>query len=555
MSAAREPAARLVAPTSGDDLSPTALRWTAQPLDEAALEAARTLAFERGRVLERDGAAVLTWGEAARVELTYGLAEPGAASQATPLLAAIPALERPGHSPEGGLGWGPLALGALGFDRNATTTLVLPAVSVVHDEHGTTIATAVGRPDELVRILAGFPFADGVAPPVPWPPSEPPDRFELVSVRPHADFRERVALALQAIRSGAFDKVVLAREVAVHANRPFRQHDLLRRIRALHPSCAAFAVDGFVGASPELLCRRQGAEVTSQPLAGTVARSGDPDEDARLAAELLASEKERNEHRIVVDAIVAALEPWCGQVEVPAVPHLLELRNVAHLGEPRPRPRSEPTRRGRRASSNCWRRCTPRPRSAAAPREPALEYLAKAEELDRDRYAGPVGWVDARGRRRWWLGIRSAILDGGDARLIAGVGIVAGLRPRRRAGGDPAQAAGAARRCRPALSGSPKGSRGAPVRPREMLLGADARRHARRLQQAPQAEDGDERQRLGDRVVDIFEVPATRSTKRIGTSRIVRPGEDRQVGHLDLEAVAVGPHRCRGRCRRSRVAA
>jgi menaquinone-specific isochorismate synthase len=428
VSAAREPAARLVAPTSGDDLSPTALRWTAQPLDEAALEAARTLAFERGRVLERDGAAVLTWGEAARVELTYGLAEPGAASQATPLLAAIPALERPGHSPEGGLSWGPLALGALGFDRNATTTLVLPAVSVVHDEHGTTIATAVGRPDELVRILAGFPFADGAAPPVPWPPSEPPDRFELVSVRPHADFRERVALALQAIRSGAFDKVVLAREVAVHANRPFRQHDLLRRMRALHPSCAAFAVDGFVGASPELLCRRQGAEVTSQPLAGTVARSGDPDEDARLAAELLASEKERNEHRIVVDAIVAALEPWCGQVEVPAVPHLLELRNVAHLASPvRATLRADAA--GAPSVLELLAALHPTPAVGGWPREPALEYLAKAEELDRDRYAGPVGWVDARGDGAWWIGIRSAILDGGDARLIAGVGIVEGSDP------------------------------------------------------------------------------------------------------------------------------
>jgi len=425
--AAREPAARLVAPASGEDRSPAALRWSTQPLGEGALESARRVAFERGRVLERDGAAVLTWGEAALMELTYGLAEPGCASQATALLAAIPALERTGPAPDG-LSRGPLALGALGFDRNATTSLVVPAVSVVHDDHGRTTATAVGTPDELEQLLAGFPFAEDAPPPPPWPPSEPPDTFELVSVRPHADFRERVDLALQAIRSGAFDKVVLAREVAVHANRPFRQHDLLRRMRALHPSCAAFAIDGFVGASPELLCRRRGAEVTSQPLAGTVARSGDPDEDARLAAELLASEKERNEHRIVVDAIVEALRPWCARVEVPDVPHLLELRNVAHLASP-VRATLREVGSGSPGVLELLAALHPTPAVGGWPREPALEYLAKAEELDRDRYAGPVGWVDSAGDGAWWIGIRSAILDGGDARLIAGVGIVEGSDP------------------------------------------------------------------------------------------------------------------------------
>ena len=153
----------------------------------------------------------------------------------------------------------------------------------------------------------------------------PPDDFRLASARPHQDFLNRVGAALTEIRSGRLDKVVLAREVTVQANRPLRQADLLGRLRALHPSCTTFAIDGFIGATPELLIRRYGEKIASHPLAGTAARSGDAEADRRAEAALLASVKERAEHRAVVDAISSALAPVVEQLEVPDRPVILEL--------------------------------------------------------------------------------------------------------------------------------------------------------------------------------------------------------------------------------------
>jgi menaquinone-specific isochorismate synthase len=240
----------------------------------------------------------------------------------------------------------------------------------------------------------------------------------------------RVNDAITAIHSGALQKVVIAREVFVHANRPFSQKDLLSRMRVLHPSCAAFAIDGFVGASPELLCKKHGPNITSQPLAGTIPRSGDPGDDALHAAALMHSQKDRAEHRFVVDDIARELARFTAFIDVPGEPHLLELRNVTHLatlitatlpedpdGAPLP------------SALEIVSSLHPTPAVAGVPREAALKYLATFETLRRDHFAGPVGWVDASGDGEWWIGIRSAMIDGCDARLLAGVGIVADSDP------------------------------------------------------------------------------------------------------------------------------
>jgi menaquinone-specific isochorismate synthase len=239
----------------------------------------------------------------------------------------------------------------------------------------------------------------------------------------------RVRAALAEIKSGRLDKVVLAREVTVHANRALRQADLVGRLRALHPSCATFAIDGFIGASPELLISRRGAEIASQPLAGTAARSGDLDTDRRAEKALLASAKERSEHRVVVDTIASALAPVVEHLEVPKEPTIFELRNVSHLG-------TLVTGMLAKRDGGSWPSALelvgllhPTPAVAGTPVDLAIEYLAKLEEIDRDRYAGPVGWVDANGDGEWHLGIRSAIVAGSSARLFAGVGIVADSDP------------------------------------------------------------------------------------------------------------------------------
>lgn len=412
----------------GDAATPGAtLCWASAEIDPGTLAAVRRYAHCAGRVLERDGLSVLTWGTACHLQLAFGTSDAAAVRELEAQLAAIPPA-RPADGPAS-IGPGPLAIGALAFDPTALSQLVVPEIAVVAD--GTSCrATTVGTQAEVARALAGFPFVADAPAPEPDDGAWPPEAFQLRSARSHTDFRDQVARALGAIRAGGVDKVVLVREVTVVADRPFHQHHLLERLRALHPSCLAFAVDGFVGASPELLLRRTGREVVSQPLAGTVARSGDPEEDRHLAAGLLASAKERSEHRIVVDAILGTLRPSCSHLAAPDLPHLLELRNVAHLATRVTGQLAAPTPDAPMPGALALAAALhPTPAVGGWPTAAALGYLAKFEELDRDRFAGPVGWVRADGDGEWWIGIRSALLDGPRARLMAGVGVVEGSDP------------------------------------------------------------------------------------------------------------------------------
>ncbi|MCU1493682.1 MAG: dhbC [Acidimicrobiaceae bacterium] len=407
------------------------LVWASAEVRPEVVAAARRFAFVEGRVLEREGAALYAWGDAARLELPLGVDDLRGVRSVRDFLGRIRPFESP-HTESTGdrtTPGGPIALGALAFDPKGWSELIVPRmVVVVNGDHRHAIG--IGSKQHVAAMLDDFPFAVGAEAPTPRPSDEPPDRFDLASARPHEDFRRRVSVAVEAVRAGNLDKVVLVREVIVTANRPVRQHHLLERLRALHPSCFAFAIDGFVGASPELLVRRRGAQVASQPLAGTVARSGDPEEDRHLAAALLASSKERAEHRIVVDAIVATLTPLCSSLDAPDVPHLLALRNVAHLATRVTGSLANPLEGAPMPSAlDLAAALHPTPAVGGWPREEAMNYLRKNEDVDRGRFAGPVGWVGSDGDGEWWIGIRSTLLEGPTARLLAGVGIVADSDP------------------------------------------------------------------------------------------------------------------------------
>ena len=229
--------------------------------------------------------------------------------------------------------------------------------------------------------------------------------------------------AVAAIERGLFEKVVVARAVEVSANRSIVVADVVRRLHDLYPSCTTFSVDGFVGASPELLVGRHGADVVSHPLAGTTARVGDPDADAAAAAALLASDKDRAEHRLTVDGVAEALSPWCASLTVPEGPSVVALRNVTHLGT------TISGTLGPSAPSSVLDLVAALHPTAAVGGQPsaaALSWLAAHERLDRGRYAGPVGWVDAAGNGEWWVGIRCAEIDDNRAVFRAGCGVVAG---------------------------------------------------------------------------------------------------------------------------------
>lgn len=384
-------------------------------LQAADFSALRAHAFARGRVLERDGLSVLGLGRVAELPLPLGLSDPAPIEEATLFLRSL----GPPGTPASEL---PLALGALAFRPDGPSELLVPAVTVTKDASGprAVVVSDDGAHEELLASLltTAFPDADALA---------APDRFELYSARPHEHYLDLVAQAVSEIRTGRLDKIVLAREVVIEANRPFSQADLLERLRSLHPSCLTFAVDGFLGATPELLMRRSGDELRSDPLAGTCPRSGDAEADRIAQFSLLSSEKERAEHAAVVESIAGSLAPVLARLEVPPVPEVVELRNVAHL---RTRIRGVlPSVESGPSVLQALALVHPTPAVAGSPVPEAVEYLAKCEGLERGRYAGPVGFLRADGDGEFHLAIRCAVVEGDRARLFAGAGIVADSDP------------------------------------------------------------------------------------------------------------------------------
>jgi menaquinone-specific isochorismate synthase len=366
-------------------------------------------------------------GVALRLEMPGGLANPVAVRGVGEALRAIAVEDEVGLP-----GCGPVAIGALPFDPEAFGSLVVPERIVGRRGEQawlTTIGPDGADPVDAIEWLgqAGS-LARAPAPPLSHliGALEPPDEFSLTPSLPHADWKAIIAAAVKRIAARDFDKVVLARRIDIAANRPFVISDVLARLVALYPSCMVYSIDGFIGASPELLISRYGDRVTSHPLAGTVARSGDAHSDEALVTGLMASPKARREHQVVVDVLRAALAPVCVELDVPDRPSVLGLRNVSHLA-------SEITARLDRATLETAlelvARIHPTPAVGGAPTPAALQYLQAVEGFDRGRYAGPVGWVDAEGDGAWAIGIRCAEIDGPRARLFAGNGVVAESDP------------------------------------------------------------------------------------------------------------------------------
>jgi menaquinone-specific isochorismate synthase len=377
------------------------------------------VAGDDGLLWEHDGDGLAGRGVALRLPLPAGLAGEQTDRRVATALAAIDTTTATAPSVAG---TGPVAVCALPFEPAAPAVAIVPRVTVRRLADGQAWVTTVGPLHESVPAVVPFAADAGAA---AGESRRPPDAFTLTPTGSHDDFCERVAAATKAIAAGTFEKVVLARQVVVTANRPILTADVVRRLRALYPSCMVFSIDGFVGASPELLISRRGQRVRSHPLAGTFGRSGDARADAALAAALTASAKDRWEHQLVVDSVAAALAARCAELAVPGQPEILPLRNVLHLG-------TEIT--GRLADSACTAldlvaALHPTPAVAGTPTAAAMAHLRAVENFERGRYAGAVGWVDGRGDGDWAIGIRSAELDGTRARLFAGVGIVHGSEP------------------------------------------------------------------------------------------------------------------------------
>jgi menaquinone-specific isochorismate synthase len=318
-------------------------------------------------------------------------------------------------------GSGPVAFGTFTFDPSSDgSVLIVPRTILGRDGRGQAWLTTVSEPGTPAALDAGLPPAR-----LSW--REPTRLSWREGSLPGPLWKQAVAAAVAEIKAGDLRKVVLARDVFATAAEPIDTRVLLRRLAGRYPDCFTFACDGMVGATPELLISRSGDEVSALVLGGTLPRGGDLAEDEALGAELLASAKNREEHAYAVDSIRDALEPLCGTLDIDARPALLKYPNLQHLGT---RVRGTLAAGGPPRSALALAAALHPPAAVCGtPAAAALEVIRDLEHMDRERYAGPVGWVDAEGNGEWGIALRSAQVSGRTARLFAGCGIVAGSDP------------------------------------------------------------------------------------------------------------------------------
>lgn len=384
------------------------------------------VAGDDGFLFDRGTSGLAAIGSVAQLALGTG----APADRAARVAEALGAIEATGDT-EGADGCGPVAFGALDFDEHESASgdappreLVVPEVVVRRSPDGARWLTVIRAGDAPDRFDAMRALVAERATRVAAAPTAPAT-FEIAPTTPPDHWCTAVASVRERIRHGEARKVVLAREVVVRADCEISRHAVLGRLRATFPGCMLFSVDGFVGASPELLVSRSGDIVRSHPLAGTVARSGDPATDARRSAALLASAKDREEHRITIDMVHDTLLPFCSYLDEEAEPSIVAVANVAHLGTMVEGRLSSPPASVIELVSALH----PTPAVCGDPRDVAAKLIAESEQMPRGRYAGPVGWVDATGNGEWAVGIRSAEIEGTVARLFAGVGVVADSDP------------------------------------------------------------------------------------------------------------------------------
>jgi len=201
----------------------------------------------------------------------------------------------------------------------------------------------------------------------------------------------------------------------------------MNRLKRNYSKAILFSIDGFVGASPEMLVSKNNEDVTAHPLAGTEPRNSDPELDSVARESLLKSTKDQWEHQITIDWFLDSLMSYCSYVDAEPEPTIVELANVFHLG----------TKVHGKLSSPDVSICDlvnvlhPTPAVAGDPQKTALKIIEELEPNSRGRYAGPVGWFDASGDGSFAVGIRSAEILGPSAIVNAGVGVVKDSDPEK----------------------------------------------------------------------------------------------------------------------------
>ena len=385
----------------------------------------------------RNGEGMVGWGVAAQVRTT-GVDRFGSADawwrQVVDHAVIRDDLDLPGS--------GLAAFGSFAFGAGAVDSLlVVPRVLVGVRSHE-------GRRRAWVTVVGvdGIPQLPVLEPAEPAP--APQGLRYSDGALSGAQWASAVQDAVRRIGRGELEKVVLARDLIAQADHRIDPRWPLGGLTDLYPGCWSYLVDGLVGATPELLVRRQRGLVTSRVLAGTIRRTGDDEHDLALAAALARSSKDLEEHEYAVRSVADALAPHCSTVFVPEAPFVLHLPNLMHLATDVTGVLDDDTDVLTLAAA-----LHPSAAVGGTPSAAALGALSALERMDRHRYAAPVGWISADGDGEWGIALRCGLVDGDRVRLFAGCGIVAGsqaddelaeaqakLVPMRDALGPPAAA-------------------------------------------------------------------------------------------------------------------
>ncbi len=339
--------------------------------------------------------------------------------------------------PDGPRGSGPIAVGGFAFAASGAqaphwagyppASLHVPELSLARrgEEVRLTLCAVATADDTAEALLARLDarVASLRIAPLPLFDPAPTSRARVVSTMPPEHYEAAVARGVEHIVAGEIEKIVLAREVEVHATAPHDAGAALGVLREGFPQCYVFAAGRgdatFLAASPELLIRREGLRAGTLALAGSTRRSADPAVDDHLGEQLLRSAKDREEQAIVTRRIMRALRPASVWVTAADDPVVVKMANIQHLATPIRAQLAQPVSVVELAGM-----LHPTPAVGGEPLARAAPLIPTLEGFDRGWYAGPVGWTDANEDGEFCVALRCALLRGQHARCYAGVGVV-----------------------------------------------------------------------------------------------------------------------------------
>ncbi len=314
-----------------------------------------------------------------------------------------------------GSGTGPILFGSFSFDPNEKSILVIPKI-ILGKKAGKSWVTWIGDNTQpnFSTLSKSLPSGE-----ITWSDG----------ALSESQWKDQVGFAVDSIKQNKLEKVVLARDQVAASTVAINTRGLLQRLEIEYPSTWLFLVDGLIGATPELLVRLSKSLVTSRVLAGTIRKTGNEDRDLALAASLAKSSKDLEEHEYAVRSVADALAPFCSSTNVPESPFVLHLSNVMHLATDVTGVLNDSAKQA--DIFTLIQQLHPSAAVCGTPTNAAKKFIIDFEKMNRERYAGPVGWIDANGDGEIAIALRCGQLsqDNKSIRIFAGCGVVAGSDP------------------------------------------------------------------------------------------------------------------------------